>query len=186
MATVVLGASHPDRHDAVERVEVSSFEAEQLTASQSTEGGEQDEGPVLRLHLGGSAALGQGRQRSFVVRLDAGTFSSCTVNVANTAPDVELDATGDLDEGTRFELTGSFEDPDTDSWELTIDWGDGATPEVIPLTLPGTFSAPHTHLDDGTVEDTDPSNADPQEEENGQGATAHFVCAHTGPLRPSC
>jgi hypothetical protein len=73
-----------------------------------------------------------------------------TVTVPNTAPSLQVDSPTSLEEGSQFQLAGSFDDPDADSWTLTVDWGDGTDSETIPLAAAGAFTVPHTYLDDGT------------------------------------
>lgn len=77
----------------------------------------------------------------------------------NTAPAISNLASTltTLNEGGSITLTGDLSDAEGGDLEVTIDWGDGATPEVF-IVPDGTtnFSRPHTYLDDnptGTASD---------------------------------
>ena len=53
-----------------------------------------------------------------------------------------------IDEGGTFTGSGSFTDPDADTWSATVDYGDGSPAQ--PLTLVGkTFSLSHAYPQDG-------------------------------------
>jgi len=45
-------------------------------------------------------------------------------------------------------LTGSFEDPDNDSWAATVDYGDWSGPQPLALNPDHTFSLSHTYDDE--------------------------------------
>ena len=67
---------------------------------------------------------------------------------ANTAPTV--DAGSDpaaFNQGGTFSSTGSFTDPDDDTWTGTVNWGDG-TPEEALALVGKTFSLSHTYNQD--------------------------------------
>ncbi len=104
---------------------------------------------------------------SYVVSLSAtdddggvGTTSQ-TIVVTNVAPvlsSVAGSATS-INEAGTFTLTGDISDPGTaDTFGLTIDWGDGSTPELVSLPAGSTdFSVEHVYADDdptGTSSDT--------------------------------
>lgn len=81
--------------------------------------------------------------------------SACTpagvlvVRVFNVAPSVTLPAGVTADEGTQFELSGSFADPGTDSWTGTASV-DGGTPVAVDLDPAAkTFSVDLTIPQDG-------------------------------------
>jgi len=75
---------------------------------------------------------------------DAGSLGKCT-NVPPTV-DAGLDAT--INEGSTFSSTGSFTDPDADTWTATVDYGDGSGEQ--PLGLDGkSFSLNHVYADNG-------------------------------------
>lgn len=78
-----------------------------------------------------------------------------TIVVINVAPTLDAGEPESVDEGSLFTRTLNFEDPGTDTWDATVDWGDGTTVESIILTpnvgpaLPGEFTIQHTYADDG-------------------------------------
>jgi PKD repeat protein len=75
--------------------------------------------------------------------------ASFDVMVDNTLPTVDAGSGGTVDEGSPFTSSGSFSDPDTDSWSATVDYGDDSG--VSALGLSGsTFSLEHTYADDGS------------------------------------
>jgi hypothetical protein len=84
--------------------------------------------------------------------IGVGQVSTTILEPTNTQPFVtELTATPDVvDENGLITLTGAFTDPDQgDLHQVTVDWGDGSTPEVVDVA-PGerTFQATHQYLDD--------------------------------------
>ena len=87
------------------------------------------------------------------------------VNAVNATPVVNAGADATIDEGGTFTSSGSFTDPDTDTWTATVDYGDGSGVEWLPLAGK-TFSLSHTYtsragspytvtVDDGTAAGTD-------------------------------
>jgi TolB protein len=69
-----------------------------------------------------------------------------TVTVNNVAPVVDAGPDATINEGDAFSSSGSFTDPGSDSWNATVDYGDGS--EIQPLTLTGeTFELSHTYAD---------------------------------------
>ncbi len=96
------------------------------------------------------------------------TSSATTLTVNNTAPDLTApsDQTAVEDVATDFSL-GSFADPGVEgSWTVTVDWGDGSTATVFPVTTAGSLGTQsHTYVqpgsytvtvtvDDGEITDT--------------------------------
>ena len=82
---------------------------------------------------------------------ETGTDSlTVTVNAPNSAPVVDAgDPTASVAFGTAFTRSGSFSDPDDDTWTATVDWGEGAGPQ--PLALVGkTFALDHLYAAPGT------------------------------------
>jgi hypothetical protein len=91
---------------------------------------------------------------------DVGTASQM-IAVTNVAPSLSNVAvpSASVDEGASFTLSGDITEPGSaDTFALTIDWGDGSTPELVSLPAGSTsFSLSHTYADDnpsGTVSDT--------------------------------
>ena len=74
--------------------------------------------------------------------------SSLVVQSENQAPSVNAGADATIDEGGTFTGSGSFTDPDADTWSATVDYGDRSPAQ--PLTLVGkTFSLSHAYPQDG-------------------------------------
>jgi PKD repeat protein len=108
---------------------------------------------------------------SFTYRASDGTLESAlatvslTVNPVNDGPVVSAGDDATIDEGSTFSGSGSFADPDADSWTATVNYGDGSGSQ--PLTLTGkTFNLSHSYADDGvytvtvTVTDDHTSGSD--------------------------
>ena len=72
---------------------------------------------------------------------------SLTVTVDNVPPVVEIGGDGAIDEGDTFSRSGSFTDPDSDTWTATVDYGDGLGPQPLSL-IDKTFQLSHTYTDD--------------------------------------
>ena len=68
-----------------------------------------------------------------------------TVTVANVAPTVVAGSDQSADEGDAVSVAASFSDLGTaDSHIVSIDWGDGSTPDT------GNLNGTHVYIDDGT------------------------------------
>ncbi len=85
---------------------------------------------------------------------DAGAYSRYVMGgVLNVAPAITaLDATpATAEEHGVVTLRGEFGDPGTaDRHTVTVDWGDGSLPEVVPLGAgERSFAVPHRYDDDG-------------------------------------
>jgi C1A family cysteine protease len=75
-------------------------------------------------------------------------IDTATVTIFGRAPTVSAGPDTQLNEGDLFSRSGSFTDPDGDSWTATVDYGDGTG--VQPLALTGTtFSLSTTYGDNG-------------------------------------
>ncbi len=89
------------------------------------------------------------------------SFTVEIVQTPNTPPIVDAGPDAVIDEGDTFVSTGSFSDPDTDSWSGTVDYGDGSGPETLPLNPDKSFALSHSYADDGvytvtvTIDDGD-------------------------------
>ena len=71
-----------------------------------------------------------------------------TIHV-NQSPSINAISNTTINEGDTYSASGSFTDPDSNSWTATVDYGDGSG--VQPLTLSGTnFSLNHVYKDNGT------------------------------------
>jgi hypothetical protein len=134
-----------------------------------------------------------------------GSLGSTFVRVVapvNQVPVVDAGPDTSIDEGDVFSSSGSFADPDADTWTATVDYGDGSPPE--PLALTGqSFALAHLYKEDGLftvlITVTDSANASGQDtatvavqnvapavdagpdvtEEQGEGV--HFAGAFTDP-----
>ncbi|MCH7940566.1 MAG: PKD domain-containing protein, partial [Thaumarchaeota archaeon] len=87
--------------------------------------------------------------------LNCDTDSSSVV-VLNVAPTVSAGDDDTVDEGSLFTRVATFTDPGADTWEGTVDWGDGTPVEPITTisppvgpALPGDFSVEHIYADNG-------------------------------------
>lgn len=75
--------------------------------------------------------------------------TTSSVSVSNVAPSVGALSGGTVNEGTVFTAAGSFADPGDDTWNATVDYGDGSG--VQPLTLAGkSFSLAHSYANNGS------------------------------------
>ena len=82
---------------------------------------------------------------------DAGAegSSSASVVVSNVTPVVDAGPDATILEGGTFESAGSFTDPGEDSWNVTVDYGDGSG--IQPLALSGKdFLLSHTYAGNGS------------------------------------
>ncbi|HET7654029.1 MAG TPA: PKD domain-containing protein [Acidimicrobiales bacterium] len=97
--------------------------------------------------------------------------------VANVAPSLSQIAALASFEGSLVQTTATFTDPGADTWQATVDYGDG-TP-VQPLGLVGTsFGLGHTYADNGTYTVT----VSVTDDDGGTGSTtATVVVANVAP-----
>jgi hypothetical protein len=81
---------------------------------------------------------------------DDGGVGSDTMVITASNADPVVDASGNLtlSEGGTFDLTGSFTDPGSDFWTVTVDYGDGFSTPVVHSAK--AFSDDHVYADDGT------------------------------------
>lgn len=78
----------------------------------------------------------------------ASTTDTVTVQATNVAPVVTAGGNLLVNEGSVFNLAGSFTDPGMDTWLATVNYGDGVSEQVM---LSGqTFTASHVYADSGT------------------------------------
>lgn len=79
-----------------------------------------------------------------------GSLGSTFVHIVqqNLPPVVDAGLDASIDEGDTFTSSGSFTDPNADTWTATVDYGDGTPPE--PLAITGqSFSLVHVYEEDG-------------------------------------
>ena len=74
------------------------------------------------------------------------------VTIHNVAPIVEVGDDATLHEGDAVDGSGAFTDPGADSWDATVDYGDGAGPQPLSLNADKTFGLSHVYADNGTYQ----------------------------------
>lgn len=95
---------------------------------------------------------------------DGSTCAPSAPEPVNTPPAVDAGEDAAINEGANFASTGSFTDPDADSWTATVDYDDGSGPERLTLLADKAFSLSHVYADNGTYQVTvtvDDQVADP-------------------------
>ncbi len=70
------------------------------------------------------------------------------VTVNNVAPIVSAGGDETINEGDTFTRNGSFTDPGADTWNATVDYGDGSGTQALAL-VGKTFALSHTYADNG-------------------------------------
>ncbi|HYO56262.1 PKD domain-containing protein [Archangium sp.] len=80
----------------------------------------------------------------------AGT-ATVPVEVRNVAPAMTTVVSCDPDEGAPCDTGGQFTDPGTDSWTITVNFGDGSAPQEISLGAGSSraYDASHVYDDNG-------------------------------------
>ncbi len=71
------------------------------------------------------------------------------VNVKNVAPSVLAHGMPLAQRGLVFSGAGSFSDPGRDSWQASVDYGDGSGSQALPLNADKTFSLDHVYMQTG-------------------------------------
>ncbi|NOX56798.1 MAG: tandem-95 repeat protein, partial [Planctomycetes bacterium] len=69
--------------------------------------------------------------------------------LVNRPPTVDLGPDRLIDEGTELAVTGTFTDPDADTWTATVDYGDGSGLQPLPLAPDKSFQLNHVYADNG-------------------------------------
>jgi PKD repeat protein len=73
------------------------------------------------------------------------------VIVSNAAPIVDAGSDADLNEGDPLDQAGSFADPGADTWEATVDYGDGSGAQLLDLDPQNkSFDLDYPYTDNGT------------------------------------
>lgn len=75
---------------------------------------------------------------------------SIDVRPVNDAPFVDPEPPAVIDEGTAFSRSGSFSDPDPDTWNGTIDYGDGSGTQPLSIDGNKAFAISHVYRDNGS------------------------------------
>ncbi|MCA9515086.1 MAG: hypothetical protein KC635_09110, partial [Myxococcales bacterium] len=79
----------------------------------------------------------------------ATTVEGFEVTVTNVRPSVNAGGPATLVEGSTLTRTVSFTDPGADSWTASVDWGDGAPAEALPIGPGKTLALAHRYPDNG-------------------------------------
>jgi Ca2+-binding RTX toxin-like protein len=69
---------------------------------------------------------------------------------SNAAPAVDAGADQTVVRGAPLSSTGSFADPDADTWTATVDYGDGSGVRALALNSDKTFALSHTYTATGS------------------------------------
>ncbi len=85
-----------------------------------------------------------------------GVTSTATarINVTDVAPTVSAGGDTAVNDGVTFSRTGSFTDPDTETWTGAVDYGDGSGVQSLPLNADQTFTLNHLYKDEGSYKVT--------------------------------
>jgi DNA/RNA endonuclease G (NUC1)/polyhydroxyalkanoate synthesis regulator phasin len=81
--------------------------------------------------------------------LGAADTTSTTVNVLNVAPAISALPAATLLPGETYNANGSFSDPGADAWTATVNYGDGAGAQTLPLSGMA-FALSHRYLASGS------------------------------------
>ncbi|QEH37901.1 CotH protein [Aquisphaera giovannonii] len=73
-----------------------------------------------------------------------------TIKVLNVAPTVDAGPDGQAEAGSPFAASGSFDDPGTESWSATVDYGDGTPAASLPLDADKSFRLSHVYAAAGS------------------------------------
>jgi hypothetical protein len=76
--------------------------------------------------------------------------TTLTVMVFDVPPTISAGINATIAPGTEFVRTGSFADPNPDTWTGTVDYGDGLGPEPLALGPDKTFTLDHTYAKPGS------------------------------------
>jgi Tol biopolymer transport system component len=68
---------------------------------------------------------------------------------SSDAPMIELKSDVSAKEGNPFTVSGSFQDPDSERWQATVDFGDGRGAQPLALSASKTFKLRWTYGDNG-------------------------------------
>jgi uncharacterized repeat protein (TIGR01451 family) len=109
---------------------------------------------------------------------DTGSASaSPSITVRNVAPTLSnVGLTRAVDEGGTATLSGQIQDPGTqDTFNLTVDWGDGSTDTYNLPAGSNSFNETHKYIDDnpsGTAQDVIPVQVTLQDDDTGSDSAA--------------
>jgi hypothetical protein len=77
------------------------------------------------------------------------TAETFTVMVFDVPPSINAGINASIAPGTEFVRSGSFADPNPDSWTATVDYGDGSGVQPLALSPNKTFQLDHTYVTSG-------------------------------------
>jgi hypothetical protein len=72
-----------------------------------------------------------------------------SVMVFDVPPQISAGINATIDQGTDFVRSGSFTDPNPDSWTASVDYGDGSGVQPLALNPDKTFTLDHTYTTPG-------------------------------------
>jgi len=72
-----------------------------------------------------------------------------SVMVFDVPPQISAGINATIDQGTEFVRSGSFVEPNPDSWKATVDYGDGSGVQSLALNPDKTFTLDHTYTTPG-------------------------------------
>jgi hypothetical protein len=78
-----------------------------------------------------------------------GDATTLTVMVFDVSPNVQAGVNATIDRGTALVRTGSFGDPNPDTWSATVDYGDGSGVQALALNPDRTFALNHAYTTSG-------------------------------------
>jgi len=85
-----------------------------------------------------------------VVDKDGGSFSKhIKIKVENVAPSIQAGGSSLVLRGVAFTRTGSFADPGLETWQATVDYGDGSGQQPLTLNYKA-FDLNHVYLKTGS------------------------------------
>ena len=84
----------------------------------------------------------------------AGEISYPITVLSSVAPELTLPEPLTLDEGEELITSATFTDPDSSSWMVDVDYGDGTDPVTIELNELAPIDLSHTYTDNGLYEVT--------------------------------
>jgi hypothetical protein len=89
------------------------------------------------------------------IRLDSmAIIDNLFVTSTNTPPSVTIPTTTPINEGGTYSATGSFtDDPNSNSWTGTVDYGDGTGEKALTINPGRTFSLSHVYQDNKANDD---------------------------------
>jgi uncharacterized delta-60 repeat protein len=107
-------------------------------------GDNNDSAVAMAIQTDGKIVVAGSVQRNSSGDFDFGV-ARLTGTLPNSPPVVSLPASVSVPEGRSDLASGSWNDPDVDSWTATVDYGDGSGPQTLTLTNARTFVLNHVY-----------------------------------------